>query len=271
MRYVHICHRCGNSFTASTPNRSYCSKTCQRNPKRPCVICGKLFHNSHAEVACCSIACGGVAKRRKRQDEIERRFGEPVRDLIWRLYYTEERPVRECANIIGVSSRNLFEWFYDLSIPRRDRSTAVEMQWKDNDGRRKAAADQARRDLVPSSLDERRERSAIAMRALQKRRGPTSIERRMMQALDCAGIAYEFQYTIAEKFLCDFVFPHAMLVVECDGAYWHSKPRQQRIDASKDAYLRKCGYTVIRFSDAQIKKGIHDCAAAIIQHLDQFG
>lgn len=264
MKQQITCDNCGKTFTAYTDNRRFCSMACRRTvPDRPCVICGTVFYDSHAQVLCCSMKCSALYKRRKRQQEVEQRFGGPIYDLLHRLYHVEQMPVRAVAQLLGVSSRNLFEWFYDLSIPRRDRTTAVAMQWIGNDARRAATADLARRTLVSNDLEERRQRSAVANAALQERRGPTSIERLMMAALDAAGLVYEAQYTIGGKFVCDIVFPDAMLVVECDGTYWHNTPRQRRVDASKNAYLYKCGYTVMRFSDVQIRQDVHACVRAI--------
>lgn len=103
---------------------------------------------------------------------------------------------------------------------------------------------------------------------LLQEHGPTDIEQIMMKALNSRNIAHEFQFLIAKKFLCDFGFPAAHLVVECDGTYWHSLPKTIRNDRAKDAYLRKCGYTILRFSDKQIKANIDDCIGQIVDHLE---
>lgn len=230
-----------------------------------CDVCNKEFEVkvSHApRRQWCSQPCRSVGMRRRRQSEIEQQFGEPIDELINRLYHAERRPVREVAKILNVSARNLFEWFYDFDIPRRDLSLAVAMQWVDNDERRQIQAD-AMRAVLPKDFAERRRNSVNANLILQQKNGPTSIERIMMAALNDAGIAYEFQFAVGEKFLCDFAFPDHMLIVECDGEYWHSTPRQKRQDASKDAYLQACGYIVMRFSGTQIRENIHACIDSI--------
>lgn len=101
---------------------------------------------------------------------------------------------------------------------------------------------------------------------------PTSIERRMMDALDRARIPYVFQYPIYSKiglkrFSCDFGFPDAMLIVECDGTYWHAKPGVAQKDKTKDAYLNACGYTVLRFSEAEINQDVGYCVQIILSYL----
>jgi very-short-patch-repair endonuclease len=47
------------------------------------------------------------------------------------------------------------------------------------------------------------------------------------------------------------------LVIQWDGIYWHTKPKRKRLDESQDAYLKKCGYRVLRITDLQIKEDIN--------------
>ncbi len=115
--------------------------------------------------------------------------------------------------------------------------------------------------------DMRKRNAAIASLAMQLKRGPTNIERIMMTALDIAGIKYITQFLVGNKFLCDFAFPEYSLIVECDGAYWHNTQKAKARDASKDAYLRACGYEVLRFSDVDIKTNINACVSSIMSHL----
>jgi very-short-patch-repair endonuclease len=42
------------------------------------------------------------------------------------------------------------------------------------------------------------------------------------------------------------------LAIECDGKAYHSSPRQKAHDRKKNAYLRKNGWEVLRFSGRQI-------------------
>src|SRR4051794_12707721 len=52
----------------------------------------------------------------------------------------------------------------------------------------------------------------------------------------------------------DFHWPDRRLVVEIDGP-GHGRPANRRHDAHRDAKLRRAGYTVIRFSDADVYSG----------------
>jgi len=41
-------------------------------------------------------------------------------------------------------------------------------------------------------------------------------------------------------------------IIQWDGSYWHNKQKRKMLDKSQDAYLFRCGYTVLRFSDNQV-------------------
>ncbi len=52
--------------------------------------------------------------------EIEERFGQPIRDVLYRLYVVEERPLREVARVLGVDSDStIWLWMVKLGLPRR--------------------------------------------------------------------------------------------------------------------------------------------------------
>jgi very-short-patch-repair endonuclease/endogenous inhibitor of DNA gyrase (YacG/DUF329 family) len=107
--------------------------------------------------------------------------------------------------------------------------------------------------------------------ALEGQHAPTSIEIAMMAALDATGIRYVYQFPISNSygliFSCDFGFPEARVIVECDGDYWHSLPNVQERDKRKDAYLKAAGYTVLRFSEREIHQDVESCVQAILKLL----
>ena len=53
------------------------------------------------------------------------------------------------------------------------------------------------------------------------------------------------------------------IIIQWDGEYWHKKPRRKQLDKSQDAYMKKCGYKVIRITDQQIKNNINKVYANI--------
>ena len=52
----------------------------------------------------------------------------------------------------------------------------------------------------------------------------------------------------------DCHWPDRMLVVEVDGPGHRDRPPARRDDARKDGKLRAAGYTVLRFTDVEIKR-----------------
>lgn len=96
--------------------------------------------------------------------------------------------------------------------------------------------------------------------------------------LDEHGIEYEPQRIFANKFTPDAVIPKARLVVQFDGDYWHDKsgksaePRiikRAKNDMSQDAYIRACGWEVIRFWESDIKENPDQCAERLNEYLSR--
>ena len=138
------CEKCSKKFAVNNARKDtakFCSRKCRRNRvAKTCEACGKLFDvkASHASIRFyCCWNCRTIGLRQRRQHEIEEQFMEPIKPLLERLYYQENLGIKQIAKYIGVSDRNLWSWFDDLDIPRRDRSSAVTLQWVDNDKRRK--------------------------------------------------------------------------------------------------------------------------------------
>lgn len=229
--------------------------------RRPCVICGAPVGNSDVRKVCCSDECGRERRRRNFQQKAEQALGEPLLVGITRRLDAGEY-MADIARACGLAdTRALHRIMAVLGIPRRTSSEATRLQWRDNDARRAATGERFRR-WLQAHPETARARSVRANLILQ-RTSPTSIERRLMKGLDAAAIAYVFQYSVGDKFLCDFGFPDARLIAECDGRYWHSSAKQRARDTSKDAYLRACGYTVLRLSDERIKSDLDGCVHAI--------
>lgn len=82
---------------------------------------------------------------------------------------------------------------------------------------------------------------------------PTSIEKKVYDELKAKGLLFERQKTIGNKFTVDVYIPKLNLIIECDGDYWHNLPNNKRRDISKDAYLKKCGFDVLRLTGTEIK------------------
>jgi very-short-patch-repair endonuclease len=76
----------------------------------------------------------------------------------------------------------------------------------------------------------------------------TSLERATRLALEAAGFAFD-QEAQTGRWVVDFRLGD--LVIEADGAYWHSL--RPEVDARKTADLTARGYTVLRLAEDQIR------------------
>lgn len=95
--------------------------------------------------------------------------------------------------------------------------------------------------------------------------------------LDSLHIDYEPQASINDKICVDALLPKYNLVLQFDGDYWHGNPtkfkeldhrQQARVnrDKSQDAYLRKCGYKILRFWQSDIKADEYKNFITVVQN-----
>jgi very-short-patch-repair endonuclease len=90
----------------------------------------------------------------------------------------------------------------------------------------------------------------------------TIIERLMGRALRQAGIEAVQSHPFGPYSL-DFAVLAGRVCVECDGDYWHSLPERIALDAKRDRYLAKRGWTVLRFKEHRIHTDIAGCIAEV--------
>lgn len=65
-------------------------------------------------------------------------------------------------------------------------------------------------------------------------------------------------------YVVDFYLPDRNLVIEADGTYWHSLPNMQRIDKSKDGYMRTHGINIARLSEPDIRRDVIGAVRAVL-------
>lgn len=226
-----------------------------------CVECGKEFDLKPSKVKrsdnlFCSMGCSAQHARKELPPHIDRLAIES-------LYIKQQLSISQVAAQLKSTPWIIRRAMNDYGIPVRDRQARGNASWVHATNERKEKAFTNGKSSIKNFLllpdSRRREIAVIGAAALQSQRGPTSIERKMMNALNIAGIEYQFQKEIGRKFLCDFALSHHPIIIECDGIYWHSRPSAIRRDKSKDAYLKKCGYTVLRFTDKQINGDMDGC------------
>ena len=87
----------------------------------------------------------------------------------------------------------------------------------------------------------------------------TNIEIIMKNKLKKCGINYIHQYNFKNKFVCDFAIIKDKIIIECDGDYWHNRTDVKNRDKSKNAYIFKCGWVLLRFWEHDIINNIDKC------------
>jgi len=125
-------------------------------------------------------------------------------------------------------------------------------------------------------------------------KGPNKLELAGYAILDSIGVLYIRQKRLVEKFVVDAFLPESDIVVQFDGDYWHGNPAKykkfadlskapdsafrplnkvqrmnMRKDAGQNAYLRKCGYTVLRFWESDVKTNPGEVRSKILAALDE--
>jgi very-short-patch-repair endonuclease len=87
----------------------------------------------------------------------------------------------------------------------------------------------------------------------QNKKGLNKLELAGRKILQNLGIKFNEQVLMFNKFLVDVLIKDKPIIIQWDGEYWHNKPKRKQLDESQDAYLNKCGYKVLRFTDREIR------------------
>ena len=99
----------------------------------------------------------------------------------------------------------------------------------------------------------------------------TKPEKMVYAALTQAGIQFYFLNDIAfsdpyidffKEYQADFIIPSVKVIIEVQGAYWHSKPETIESDAYKFAVYESFGYTSLAWWDYEIMTNLADLLAS---------
>ncbi|HWL26045.1 MAG TPA: DUF559 domain-containing protein [Ureibacillus sp.] len=97
----------------------------------------------------------------------------------------------------------------------------------------------------------------------QRAKCESPIELRLYIALVNNGYEVKTQVPCG-PYRIDLVLPAYKIAIEADGKQWHSSPKQRAHDhRKKNAYLRKRGYKVLRFSGSRINKKLNEVITKI--------
>lgn len=206
-----VCEQCGKSFTryASTAkhgNPRFCSHPCHYAYFREHDV---LVRNPPVERQC--ETCGKPIMVRSTET---RRFCSQACMLVWRGPVLREKRYQPETHATFTC-----EWCGEsFEMPR---------SWvRPNGGRFCSGSCRA------------------AWVAATRQNRVSKVETRFAEMLAGTGLIFERHAAIGH-YAVDIYFPDARLIVEFDGEYWHSLPRNAARDKRKDAYAAKHGYRIL--------------------------
>ena len=238
-----ICEGCGREVSKRCPPGSrYCSQACYRSSPRPgrrtgetrsCEKCGSSFY----------VAAHRISKG-------QGRFCSAACHNSAQGDGKTEHTCKVCGET--------FRWSPSRSKSGAYRITYCSLPCRDADPERRAML--------------------LELNARQQRGKVTRAEMNGYSLLELAGCDYVTQPLFAEKFIPDAAVPSARLVVQFDGDYWHDRrgtSTEKRIlrrvaqDRSQDAYVRACGWDVVRFWESDLRDHFDGCMAQLLTALSR--
>ncbi len=216
-----------------------------------CVICGAVFVSPTAQAhrrLTCSIQCRSQLQVKRWEDRMQDRFGEPIADVLRRMYVDERRPTTVIAKLLELTtgSGGVSRLLRRYDIPRRSVSEAISLSWEGNTDRKKAAADNMRQ------VSTEHYNEGAATRAEIYRRNPTKYETLVADFLTLIKEPYETQVCVG-PYIADFVLRKRWIIVEVDSGH-HSDAHIVERDVSRDAFFQDYGYTTHRVRHAPIER-----------------
>ena len=73
---------------------------------------------------------------------------------------------------------------------------------------------------------------------------------------------------VIDNYIVDFCIPSARLVIELDGSQ-HYEPDSKLYDKHRDDFLRSQGYTVLRYTNFDIKTNFDGVCSDILKHIER--
>ena len=259
------CVLCNKKFTSNpSAKRKFCSPICHlnnlqnninkgskrtANATRTCSICKNQFplRYSNDVKKYCSLKCNGVATgNRCRKTDYPKSQCLKCGNIfeVKRKESTGKYCSRRCSD--DTNKNPPAQWFEKACIVCGD---VYKFQSKSTINRRKTCS-----------------RRCQGVYSAKNQPKISSIEILLKEQFDKINLKYEQQFVIG-YFVADFAFPEQMLVVECDGDYWHNLPKQQAQDKRKNDRYERNGWRVLRFWENEIKQNPENCLKTVLSAL----
>jgi len=225
-----------------------------------CLGCGNLMPIGRKY---CSRACASrdVATEQWKDPEHRKNMSEKA-TVHWNKWNKENPGLRK--EIVKASHKVLTE---KAKIGQHPLQLAKDKNWVYRD---KSETIEIRRKIsikvsdfnLTNPIRRARLRSDEHLNNLWSKRGlnkGTRIERIMEEELQRRQLEVNKQHQV-DRFFLDFAIVDKQIAIECDGWYWH---QDKEADNRRDAILESSGWTVLHFTDTQIKSDIGACVDEI--------
>lgn len=102
----------------------------------------------------------------------------------------------------------------------------------------------------------------------QRTKCESPIERRLFNALSSHCFYVRTQERCGTYWI-DLVLPTYKIAIDCDGKAYHSTPEQKKHDRRKDRFLRKNGWSVLRFTGSDINGNMKKVLRRIMRKVQE--
>lgn len=263
------CETCGKEFYTPRvrPDARFCSMPCKGKASRrhfTCEVCGtESYGFRNVNKRWCSRECAMTA-RRTGEHRTCIRCGEA-------FYVTSGRATVGQGRFCSLACHNI-----DQGRNKTDHTCKMcgeSFRWSPS---RTVNGNPTYCSIACRSTDPAWRAQLVAMQAIQQLGRTTRAEAAGYALLDALGVDYERQVAFKGKFTPDALVPSEQLVVQFDGDYWHDRKgtsteprilRRVALDLSQDAYIRACGWRVLRLWETDLLRDPDGCAEQIREHL----
>lgn len=175
------------------------------------------------------------------------------KEVLYKEYHEEKLNLYEMAERHNMTPSGILYNMKKLGIETRDASTASRLMHDKN----------------PELAELRRQYAYAGVIGIH-RKGPrknTWIEKKFEEYCMDNNLEFKKQFQIDGKgHRYDFIVG-SNLIVEVDGEYWHNSPKQKILDDRHEKLAKDKGFSIIRFTDVEIRKTKGGCFEQVRQYV----
>jgi very-short-patch-repair endonuclease/predicted DNA-binding protein YlxM (UPF0122 family) len=188
----------------------------------------------------------GKSRTSKKRNEEYNNNHKLNKHTLEKLYWEDKLDLYEIAKLFNLSPSGVYYRIRKYNIKTRNRSDASKLMYEKK----------------PELREVHRNNANIGKTGIFKKGNNYSntwIEREFQRYCEENELKYERSFQITKNtHRYDFLVGNKT-IVELDGLYWHNKPKQKNKDKLHEEFARQNGYSVIRFTDKQIKETKGEC------------